>query len=109
MAIESFILSAVLVMILVSGIKVAAESERFVVLAAGRFLRLAGPGLLFRLPGSPQQWTRIKLGESGKYLGDGLAEFKGASFPVGVESLRPGETVQIISFEDSKVWVTSDG
>jgi len=109
MAIEAFILSAVLVMVLVSGIKVTAESERFVVIVAGRFLRLAGPGFLFRLPGSPQQWTRIKLGESGKYLGDGLAEFNSVSFPVEVETLGPGETVKITSFEDSKVWVTSAG
>lgn len=107
MGIEGFLLSAVLIMILASGLKIAAESERFAVVAAGRFVRLAGPGLLFRLPGSPGQWTRIKLGDSGRYLGDGLAEINGASVPVSSGGIQPGDAVRVVSFEDDCVWVSA--
>ncbi len=108
MGIESFLLSAVLIMILASGLKVTAESERFAVIAAGRLVRLAGPGLSFRLPGSAEQWTRIKLGDSGRYLGDGLAEINGATVPILDEDLRPGDSVKVTSFRDSSIRVSGE-
>lgn len=108
MGIESLLLSAILIMILASGLKVTAESERFAVVSVGRFVRLAGPGLSFRLPGSAEQWTRIKLGDSGKYLGDGLAEVNGATIPILDEDLRPGDSVKVTSFRDNFIRVSGE-
>lgn len=106
MNITVYILIGLAAAIVASGLKTAAESERFVVTALGRFVKLAGPGLLFRLPGSPQQWTRIKLGECGQYLGDGVGEFNGVTFPVQASDVLENDPVTIVSFRDSQVWVS---
>ena len=100
------VLTVLMILIVANGLKIAAESERFVVIVAGRFAKLVGPGLLFRLPGSLSKWTRIKLGDTGRYLGDGISEIHGVSFPVTVRNVRPGELVKVTSFEDSQVCVS---
>ena len=106
MDITIWILLLIIALVVGSGIRVAAESERFVVTALGRFVKLAGPGLLFRLPGSPQVWTRLKLGEIGRYVGDGIGEFKGISVPIQVTNSSENDPVQIVSFRDGKVWAS---
>ena len=106
MDITYWILLLIIALAVASGIRVAGESERFVVTVLGRFVKLAGPGLLFRLPGSPQVWTRMKLGDVGRYAGDGIGEFKGVSVPIQVTDSSENDPVQIVSFRDSKVWAS---
>ena len=106
MDITAYILIGVVAAVALTGLKIAAESERFVVTTLGRFVKLAGPGLLFRLPGGPQQWTRIRLGESGRYLGDGIGEFSGVSFPVQANDVQENDPVMIVSFRDEQVWIS---
>jgi hypothetical protein len=106
MDIASWILLLTTVLALACGIRITPESERFVVTAAGRFVKLAGPGLLLRLPGSPQVWTRLKLGDRGQYVGDGLGEFKGIPVLIQATDLSENDPVQIVSFRDAKVWVS---
>jgi regulator of protease activity HflC (stomatin/prohibitin superfamily) len=106
MDITIWVLLLIIALVVGSGIRVAAESERFVVTALGRFLKLVGPGLLFRLPLSPQVWTRLKLGDTGRYAGDGIGEFKGISVPIQVTDSSENDPVQIVSFRDGKVWAS---
>jgi len=87
-------------------IRVAAESERFVGTALGRFVKLVGPGLLFRLPASPQVWTRVRLGDISRYVGDGIGEFWGVFVPIQVTDASENDPVQIVSFRDGKVWAS---
>jgi regulator of protease activity HflC (stomatin/prohibitin superfamily) len=101
-----WILLLIIALAVASGIRVTAESERFVVTVLGRFVKLAGPGLLFRLPVSPQVWTRLKLGDIGRYVGDGIGEFKGISVPIQVTDSSENEPIQIVSFRDGKVWAS---
>ena len=106
MDIASWILLLILALVVASGIRITAESERFVVTVLGRFVKLAGPGLLFRIPVSPQVWTRLKLGDIGRYVGDGFGEFRGISVPIQVTDSSENDLVQIVSFRDGKVWAS---
>jgi len=106
MDITLWILLLILALVVASGIRIAGESERFAVSALGRYVKLAGPGLLFRLPGSPQVWTRLKLGDIGRYVGDGMGEFKGISVPIQVSDMSENDLIQIVSFRDAKVWAS---
>jgi hypothetical protein len=106
MDIIAYILVVFAAAIVFFGLKIAAESERFVVTSLGRFVRVAGPGLLFRLPGGLQQWSRIRLGESGRYLGDGVGEFNDVTFPVKASDVLENDPIKIVSFRDAQVWVS---
>lgn len=89
-----------------SGVRVLGETERFAVSAAGRFLKLVGPGLIYRFPGTLKQWIRIRIGDVGAYRGDGLAEFRGAVVPVTASSAKTNDAVQITAFREGKVQVS---
>jgi hypothetical protein len=100
---------ALFVLYLIPSIKIAKEHERFAVNVMGRFLRIRGPGLVLRLPGSAAEWTRLAIGDDGQYLGDGIAKFGNVSVPVEHGNAREGNRVRITSFLEDKVWVSDEG
>ena len=91
---------------LMTGIRIANEHERFVILTMGRFVRIKGPGLLFKLPGSSFVWHRVSLNEEGEYLGDGLAKVRNVVFRVNCEEkIRTGDIIKISSFQNNEISV----
>ena len=85
-------------------IKILKENERFVVTTLGRYIKIIGPGLLFKWQGSETAWTRISLGEVGRYLGNGTSEFQNIPIPVKFSN-QPKQGVKIEKFADGEVWV----
>ena len=102
----NIVLALVAVALVLSSLRIVAENERFVVSTAGRFVKLAGPGLVLRLPGTLQRYTRIKIGDIGTYRGEELGEFRGALVPVAETSAATNDPIQITAFRDDKVWVS---
>lgn len=89
-------------------IKIASESQRFIIYRLGRFIGLKGPGLLLIIPGV-DRCTKISVGDRGELLGQGLARVNGADIPVRVEG-RPemGKMVRIQSFTEKDAVVAVD-
>lgn len=88
-------------------IRITQEDERFVVLILGRYGGLKGPGMSIKLPGSAPNFTRIALGDRGTFLGDGLVNINGTSFPAFIEySINSGDSVTIVSFREEEVHVS---
>src|SRR5512136_2471504 len=102
----SFIFLWIFLLILaVSSIKIARESQRFVVYRLGRFLGLKGPGLIFIIPGI-DKCTKINVGDRGELLSGDLARIGNADFPVRVEGrVEIGKTVRVQSFTERDVVV----
>jgi regulator of protease activity HflC (stomatin/prohibitin superfamily) len=89
-----------------SGIRIANEHERFIVVALGRYVGMKGPGLLLKWPNSSFVWHRLSLSDEGKYMGDGLVKVRDVVFPaIGTESLTTGDEVQISSFSNRNITV----
>ncbi len=105
----SIIFLWVFLLILVSsGLKIARESQRFVVYRLGRFFGLKGPGVFFIIPGV-DKCTKINVGDRGELLSGELARIKSADVPVRVEgSVEIGKTVRIQSFTERDAIVVGD-
>ena len=88
----------ILLVLAVSSIKIARESQRFVVYRLGRFLGLKGPGLIFIIP-FIDKCTKINVGDRGELLSQNLARIRNTDVPVMVvSSVEIGKTVRIQSF-----------
>ena len=97
-----------LLILATSSIKIARESQRFIVYRLGRFFGLKGPGLLFILPGV-DKCTRINVGDRGELLAFDLARIKNADVPVRVEGrVEMGKTVRIQGFTETGAVVVGD-
>ncbi len=105
----SFIFLWIFLLILASSsIKIARESQRFIVYRLGRFFGLKGPGLLFIIPGV-DKCTKINVGDRGELLASDLARIKNADVPVRVEGrVEIGKTVRIQSFTERDTVVVGD-
>ena len=72
----SFLVLWIFILILVVlSIKIASESQRFIVYRLGRFFGLKGPGLLFIIPGV-DKCTKISIGDRGELLAQDLGRIK---------------------------------
>jgi regulator of protease activity HflC (stomatin/prohibitin superfamily) len=91
-----------------SSIKIARESQRFIVYRFGRFLGLKGPGLIFIIPGV-DKCTKINVGDRGELLAQDLARIRNVDLPVKLLSrIEAGETVRIQSFMEREAIVVAD-
>jgi regulator of protease activity HflC (stomatin/prohibitin superfamily) len=105
----SFIFLWIFLLILASSsIKIARESQRFIVYRLGRFFGLKGPGLVFIIP-AIDKCTKINVGDRGELLAQDLARIKNADVPVRVEGrVEIGKTVRIQSFTERDAVVVGD-
>src|SRR5512136_843087 len=105
----SFIFLWIFLLILASSsIKIARESQRFVIYRLGRFFGLKGPGLIFIIPGV-DKCTKINVGDRGELLASDLARVKMADVPVRVEGrVEIGKTVRIQSFTERDAVVVAE-
>lgn len=93
-----------LFLLVASRIKVIPQDQRFAVVVLGKFQKLVGPGVAIKYQGAITQWARLSLGQPGRYLGDGLADFQGVALPVRFDE-PPKDGVRINSFASNEVWV----
>jgi regulator of protease activity HflC (stomatin/prohibitin superfamily) len=105
----SFIFLWILLLILVSSsLKIARESQRFIVYRLGRFFGLKGPGVIFIIPGV-DKCMKINVGDRGELLAQDLARIKSADVPVRVEGrVEIGKTVRIQSFTERETVVVAE-
>lgn len=105
----SFIFLWIFLLILASSsIKIARESQRFIVYRLGRFFGLKGPGLFFIIPGV-DKCTKINVGDRGELIAQDLARIKNADIPVRVEGrVEIGKMVRIQSFTERDAVVVAE-
>lgn len=97
-----------LLILAVSSIKIARESQRFVVYRLGRFFGLKGPGLIFIIP-IIDKCTKINVGDRGELLSEDSARIRNTNVPVRVMgSVEIGKTVRIQSFMERDAIVVPD-
>ncbi len=108
MHISSIFLWIFLLVLASSSIKIARESQRFIVYRLGRFFGLKGPGLFFILPGV-DKCTKINVGDRGELLAQDLARIKNADIPVRVEGRAEiGKMVRIQAFTERDAVVVAE-
>jgi hypothetical protein len=105
----SFIFLWIFLLVLASSsIKIARESQRFIVYRLGRFFGIKGPGLFLILPGV-DKCTKINVGDRGELLSQDLARIKNADIPVRVEGRAEiGKMVRIQAFTERDVVVVAE-
>jgi len=87
---------------LMMAIKIAKENERFAVYAFGRFMRLKGPGLVLKMPGSVPEFVRICLGDEAEVESNEFVSIKGRPIPYDTNrKIRAGSKVRVIGFSSS--------
>ena len=96
---------ALATIILVTRIKVIHQNERMAVVILGRYMKLLDPGLKIKFSGPETRWIRLSLGQLGRYVGDGIAEFDGAALPIKFEK-TPKQGVKIERFDTNDIWAT---
>ena len=67
MPINYTFLWVILLVLAVTSIKIARESQRYVVYRLGKFFGLKGPGLIFVIPGI-DKCTKINVGDLGELV-----------------------------------------
>lgn len=104
----SILLVVLLLMLAGSSIKIARESERFILYRLGRFFGLKGPGLIFIIPGI-DKCTKVNVGDRGEFLAQGMARIGNVDVPVTVMGrVEVGKTVRIQSFMERDAIVVAD-
>ncbi len=106
---SSFTFLLIFVLVLAgSSIKIARESQRFIVYRLGRFLGLKGPGLILIIPGV-DKCTKINVGDRGELVAQDLARIRNVELPVKLLSkVEVGKTVRIQSFMEREAIVVAD-
>jgi hypothetical protein len=100
---------AVLVVIAIAFIRVVPERQRYAIFQEGNFVAFKGPGLLFKMPGGPQQWLRVGVGDKADIIGLHLASINGANIPIELEEGEAsGVGFRVTGFRGNKVLVGSD-
>ena len=108
MPMSNTFLWVILVFLAVSNIKIARESQRFIVYRLGRFFGLKGPGLIFIIP-IIDKGKKINIGDRGELLSQDLARIKNADIPVRVmDRVEIGKTIRIQSFTERDAVVVAD-
>lgn len=104
----SILLVVLLLMLAGSSIKIARESERFILYRLGRFFGLKRPGLIFIIPGI-DKCTKVNVGDRGELLAQGMARIGNVDVPVTVMGrVEVGKTVRIQSFMERDAIVVAD-
>lgn len=94
-----------LVVLLVGGgARNVQDHERLVIYSMGEFKRLSGPGWVGTWP-VLEYGKVIRIGESGVYQQEGLADFSGYAVPVAGPALDKGRQVTVAAFREGKIWV----
>jgi hypothetical protein len=94
--------------ILVTGLKVASEGERFLIYRLGRYLGLKGPGLCFAVV-AMDKCVKICKEDRGELLSSGWARINGVEVPVQVgSSAEIGQRVRVTGFTKDYVIVVGD-
>ena len=92
-----------------TALKIAGEGERFAIFTLGRYAGLQGPGLVIVMWGV-QRLTRLRIGDVGELVGEGMARFQKQDLPVRVDgSVAVGEAVKIDEFIGSEIRVRAGG
>ena len=108
MPINYTFLWVILLVLAVTSIKIARESQRYVVYRLGKFFGLKGPGLIFVIPGI-DKCTKINVGDLGELVSQNLARIRNADVPVlVVGSVEIGKTVRIQGFMERDAVVGPD-
>ena len=83
--------------------RIAVETQRFVVFRLGQFLGLRGPGLFFLAPSVDKAYS-LSVGQKGELMIESTARFDGVDVPV-IRDLNAaiGCVVQITGFDQDKV------
>lgn len=103
------ILTAIIILFALSALKIAGEGERFATFTLGRYEGLKGPGLVIILWGV-QRLIRLRVGDVGVMVGEGIARFQEQDLPVQVNgSMALGDAVTISGFAGSEVRVQAGG
>ena len=104
-----FILFVVISVITLSGIKVAAEHERFAVIKLGKFDKLKGPGIQIKIIWDRSKWIRLRIGDRGELVAAELARFQNKNFPVLIDAgSKIGSSIKITGFYENKIEVQID-
>lgn len=91
--------------------RVCRDSERIALNTSQRFLKLIGPGLFLRLPTqlSPYEYTRVRIGDKGRYIGNGWAKIGGQNLPVQqVENVDVDSSLRVKDFVNQEIFVETD-
>ncbi len=100
---------AIIMLFVLSALKIAGEGERFATFTLGRYEGVKGPGLVIVLWGV-QRLIRLRVGDVGVLVGEGIARFQEQDLPVKVNgSIAVGDSVKIIAFAGSEVRVRAGG
>jgi len=89
-------------------IRVCRDSERVALTSPRRFIKLIGPGLYLRRPMqlSSYEYTRIRISETGYYIGNGWAKIRGQNMPVqAVQNLDVDEGLRVKDFVNQEIFV----
>lgn len=97
---------SILIVLLILGLlflfktfRVLGENQRFAEFFLGKFIKLIGPGPVFKLTRGETKWVRLSLGDQGEILNPDVARFHAADVPVeGGWQLSPGSRVRIVKF-----------
>ena len=103
------IVVAITIGLLLAGIKIVPEQERFVVYLLGRFVGFKGPGLVVKMPSPSKEWKRIRSGERGVLINDSAARFSAGDLPIHLDG-KPtvGAYVKVTGFEEKRVLAAID-
>lgn len=110
LSIEWIAVGALLVLLLVSSIRVAADGQRYAVFRLGKYVGLKGLGILVKLPGTGAQWERLSVGMRGELVTKGIGQFRGVQIPVQIEAdmLSPAAAIRIVGFSGDTVSAIPD-
>ncbi len=98
----------VIMIILLTGIQVASDSERFLIYRLGRYLGLKGPGICFVVVGT-DKCVKICREDRGQLLSSGWARINGVEAPVQIEGpAEIGQSVRVTGFGKDYAIVVAD-
>jgi len=98
----------VIMIILLTGIKLASDSERFLIYRQGRYLGLKGPGICFAIIGT-DGCVKICKEDRGRLLSSGWARINGVEAPVQIEGpAEIGQLVRVTGFGKDYAIVVAD-
>ncbi|MGI9202742.1 MAG: hypothetical protein ACR2Q3_01960 [Woeseiaceae bacterium] len=97
-----FAMMVVVLVVLMSSLKIAGESQRFAVFTLGKFQAFKGPGLIFIAP-YIQQVSSLKAGDVGVLTSSEFARFDDVDIPVrDAGSLQQGQDIRIDGFDGAE-------
>ena len=103
-----FTFIVIVAVVLLTGIKIVPEHERFAVFRLGKFMGFKGPGLVYKL-GSTEKWVKIKPGDRGELMDTALAKIHDIDLPVQVDGKAGvGQAIRVKGFQVNQLWVTPD-